>query len=131
MDEDYRIYAITIDELKVNKHDQLSFFNVDKLESATKSRAAIYQIYASVNRKRSLKSKSWSDGMNESYQALKSNNLMNSEAIRFRIFFNHAIKKGDSEYKVITEIFYYMHSDKTPIYYLTTFTTTSDHRKNV
>ena len=137
-DKDYNIYLSEFDEVKINKNNQFSYLNISELAASKVTEQRKYEIVIGLDKHRTLKS----DIINKKFQMMKDNSLINSDAIRIKIFFNHTeitkenynnidqqvmkhgkIGKHGREYKVITEISYYVNFEKIVRYYCTIFST--------
>ena len=130
----FNVYATQIDSLKINEEHQLSYINVNKLNSAEKTSKDKYEILlGGVDGGDSAK-----DGPNDKFQRLQQTSAIKSEAIRIKVYFNdvHKVEEDDiiktekadrrgCNYEVIGEFTYYRKFDKIPLYYLITFNTES------
>lgn len=130
----FNVYATQIDSLKINKEDQLSYINVNKLDLAEITSKDKYEILlGGVDGGKSAK-----DGPNDKFQRLQQTSAIKSEAIRVKVYFNdvHKVNKEDiiktekedgrgCNYEVIGEFIYYRKFEKIPLYYLITFNTES------
>lgn len=130
----FNVYATQIDSLKIDEKYQLSYINVNKLNSAEKTSNEKYEILlGGADGGDSAK-----DGANDKFQRLQQTSAIKSEAIRVKIYFNdvHKVEKDNiikaekeggrgCNYEVIGEFIYYLNFDKIPLYYLITLNTES------